>query len=206
MTLRYTIDGQVKEGELLGSPVGGSNTRNGTGNKQQKTWEEMLEDVLGDLGNIAGAMKDKQQKPSRSVADAIARSRQIQDTERQFRNPGTEDVTIGRSGLMRTADSRDQALSDTDRALRNLTIVLSHLVTLLGQYGVNGKRFVMDGVYQLISMDDEYPAAMKPFGDLMTERCVTVLMETFLQGNEMLAIEGLKDIARSWAKNLNQSQ
>jgi hypothetical protein len=197
MTLRYTIDGQVKEGELLGSLGGGSHTRNGTGNKQQKSWEETLGDVLGELGNIAGAMKEK---PSRgSVVDALAKSRQIRDAERQFQNLGTESVTVGHSGLFRTEDPRDRALSDTDRALRNLTIVLSHFVTLLGQYGVNGKRFVMDGIYQLISMDDEYPAAMKPFGDLLTDRCVTVLMEAFLQGNELLAIEGLKDIARAWA-------
>jgi hypothetical protein len=199
MTLRYSIDGKVREGELLGSPVGGSQTNNDTGGKNRKSWEEILEDVLGDLRNVAGVMKEKQQRSGTSVADAIAKSRQIREAEKRFANPDTERVTVGRSGVLRRENPRDRALDDTDRAIRNLTIVLSHLVTLLGQYEVNGKRFVMDGIYQMLIMDDEYPAAMRPFGELLNERSIAALMETFLQGQELLAIEGLKAIAREWA-------
>jgi hypothetical protein len=199
MAVRYTIDGQVKEGDILDDLTGTSHTSNDTDGKNRKSWEDILDDVLGDLRNVTAGVKEKQPKSGASVADAIAKSRKIRDAEAKFRNPGTENVTVGHSGLFRTADLRDQALSDTDRAIRNLTIVLSHLVTLVGQYDVNGKRFVMDGIYQMLSMDDEYPASMRPFGELMNERSIAALMETFLQGQELLAIEGIKAIAEAWA-------
>jgi hypothetical protein len=55
----------------------------------------------------------------------------------------------------------------------------------------------MDGINQLILIDNAYPATVQPFGQLLSEWGIELLIEAFKQGGEQLGMFGLEENARA---------
>jgi hypothetical protein len=192
MTPRYTVDGREVEGTIVdsdGRPATGSTNKSPSG--------MTLEDLLGALREAKGAIAAAGQGTRTSIAEAIARSRQIQEAEAKFPNPGTAELKVRHSGILHTPDPRDQARFDADKANYDLAILEAHMVALIAQYIVSGKQLVMDGIKHLILMDNAYPAAVQPFGQLLNEWGIELLIEVYKQGGEQQAVFMLEEIARA---------
>ena len=101
------------------------------------------------------------------------------------------------NGLLRTPDPRDQARFDADKANRELAILEARLVTLVEQYVVTGTKSVMDAINALLSINSLYPAAMQPFGELLNEYGIELMIEVFKEGGLQLAQFGLEENARA---------
>jgi hypothetical protein len=196
--IRYSIDGRVVEGDIIDSRDSQIGTATTVG--KGKATEGIPDDLLGAIRNVAGALvreKKEQQKSRTSIAEAIAKSRQLRQREELYPNPKNASIKVRREGILRTENARDRALFDADKGIQDLYTVLAHLVTILEKYGVAGKKSVMDAIYAMMLIDDEYPAALQPIGELLTEWGIELLIETFKQGGEMLSVFGLEESARA---------
>jgi hypothetical protein len=189
---RYSIDGRVVEGTIIdsdGNDVGSDGTKRPPGLS--------LDDLLAKLRQAAGMLTAPGQGSRMSLAEALARSRQIQEIEAKFPAPSDAALEARRSGITRTPDPRDQARVDAAQANYQLAILDSRMMTLLIRYVVSGKQQVMDGMTQLITMDAAYPASVQPFGQLLTEYGIELLIEAYKQGGEQLAVFMLEEISRA---------
>jgi len=192
MTPRSTIDGREVEATIVDS-----DGRPATGSSNGKTAGLAVEDLLAGIREAKGAISTAGQGARTSVAEAISKYRQIRQVEEQFPNPGTADIDVHRSGITRKPDPRDQAYFDADKANRHLAILEARLVMLIEQYVVTGKKSVMDAINALISIDSLYPAAMQPFGQLLNEFGIELMIEVFKEGGLQLGQFGLEENARA---------
>ena len=189
---RYSIDGRVVEGTIVDR-----DGRDVTGRSTGKTEGTSLDDLLAGLREETGMLPTLGQGTRTSFADAIARSRQIQDAEARFPNPGNADLKPRYTGITRKPDPRDQARVDAAKANRDLAILETDMVNLIVRYVVSGKLYLMEAITQLISMDAAYPASVRPFGQYITEGAIELIIEAFKQGGEQAAILMLEEIARA---------
>jgi hypothetical protein len=190
MTPRNSYNGRVVEGTIVDNQAAAGSS---SGNPPEATTQE----VLQSLQQVAGLIAAKQKKAPTDIKEAIAKSMRMRDAANKFPNPADTGITIGHSGILRTENPQDRALADADRLNKNLAYALAHLVALLGQYEVSGKKFVMEAVNQLIIMADEYPEYMQPISELLDEQLIPYLTGTFTQGAEMLSVRGLEGLARA---------
>jgi hypothetical protein len=189
---RYSIAGRVVEGTIVDQD-GRDVVSNGTGS----TAGMNLDDLLAGLREATGMPAPQGQGSRTSIADAIARSRQIQDAEAKFPNPGNADLKPRYTGITRKPDPRDQARVDAAKANRDLAILETDMVNLIVRYVVSGKLYIMEAITQLISMDAAYPASVRPFGQFLSEWGIELIIEAFKQGGEQQAILMLEEIARA---------
>ena len=189
---RYSIDGRMVEGIIVDR-----DGRDVTSRSTGKTEGTSLDDLLARPREATGSLAPQGQGSRTSIADAIARSRQIQDSEAKFPNPGTADLKPRQSGITRTPDPRDQARVDADKANQELAVLEARMVNLIVRYVVTGKQYVMDAITELISMDASYPASVQPFGQYLTEGAIELIIEAFKQGGEQQAMLMLKEIVQA---------
>jgi hypothetical protein len=189
---RYSIDGRVVEGTIVDR-----DGRDVTSNTTGSTAGLSLDALLARLREATGMITTVGQGSRTSISEAIARSRQIQDAEAKFPNPGTAALNVRRSGITRTPDPRDQARVDAAKANYDLAILEADMVNLIVRCVVSGKLYIMDAITQLISMDAAYPASVQPFGQFLSEWGIELIIEAFKQGGEQQAILMLEEIARA---------
>jgi hypothetical protein len=189
---RYSINGRVVEGTIVdrdGRDIAGSGTRTTAG--------KSVAAILGAIRQAKAAPVPENPGLTSRVAEAIAKYRQIRQIAEQFPNPGTADIAVHRSGIMRKPDPRDLAYVAADKANRHLATLEARLVMLIEQYVVTGKKSVMDAINALLTMNTMYPAAMQPFGELLDEFGIELMLEAFKQGGLQLGEIGLAENARA---------
>jgi hypothetical protein len=189
---RSTIDGREVEATIVDSE-GRATTSSGNGSAAGVT----ITDVLGAFRQAKDALATENQGLKSSVAEAIAKYRQIRQVEEQFPNPGAAEIEVRRNRITRKADPRDQARYDAGKANRDLAILEAQLGMLVEQYIVTGKKSVMDAINALLSMDSLYSPAMQPFGELLNEYGIELMIEVFKEGGLQLGKFGLEENARA---------
>jgi hypothetical protein len=189
---RYSIDGRVVEGTIVDSD-GRDVPNSGTGS----TAGMSVADVLSAIRQAKASLVPENPGRTSSVAEAFAKYRQIRQIAEQFPNPGTADIDVHRSGMLRQPDPRDLAYVAADKANRHLAILEARLVELVERYVVTGKLSVMDAINTLITSNAQYPASLLPFAELLDEFGIELMIEVFKQGGVQLAQFGLEEIAEA---------
>jgi hypothetical protein len=188
--IRYSIDGQVREGTVVDSDGKAVTSTESTAGMS-------VADILRTIQQAKASLAPENTGRRSSFAEVFAKYRQIRQIAEQFPNPATAEIDVHRSGILRKPDPRDLAFFEADKANRHLAILESRLVMLIKQYVVTGKLSLMDAIKALLTSNAQYPAYLLPFADELDEFAIELMMEVFKQGGLQLAQFGLEENAQA---------
>jgi hypothetical protein len=181
-------DDYIVEGEVVDSQTG-EGTAEGRGGKSP---EERVEEFLRTVA--AGIKKDKKT----SMEQALEKSRKMRRAEQTLGNPGNgSGITVRHEGLLHRANPQDSARYEASKASHDHALLLYELLVYLAKLIYSGKKVGMELFDNLIQLDAEYPEALLPQGELMTEWGMEKYLDTFQEALDMFPGMRLEDIAQA---------
>ncbi len=186
----YTGDDDSVEGEVMDSweDVGTGKTPGG----RQTSPEERVEEFLRRVS--AGITKDKKT----TMKEAIEKSRRMRRAEQALSNPGHgAGIVVRRDGMLRREKPQDSARFEASKANHDHGVLLYETLVYLAKLIASGKKVGMELFAHLLELDDEYPEALLPQAELMTEWGMEKYLDTFKEALDMYPEMRLEDIAQA---------
>ena len=157
-----------------------------------KTPEEWVEEFLR---RVASGIKEDKKT---TMKQAIEKSRRMRRSEQALSNPGHGNgIVVRHDGLFRTPKPQDSARFEASKASHDHGVLLYELLVYLAKLIASGKKVGMELFAHLIELDDEYPEALLPQAELMTEWGMEKYLDTFKEVVDMYPDMRLEDIAQA---------
>jgi hypothetical protein len=151
-----------------------------------------VEDFLRTVA--AGIKKDKKT----SMEQALEKSRRMRRAEQTLGNPGKRSgIVVRREGLLHRANPQDSARSEASKAGHDHGVLLYETLFYLAKLIASGKKVGMELFDYLMELDSEYPEALSPQAELMTEWGMEKYLDTFQEVLDMYPSMRLEDIAQA---------
>jgi hypothetical protein len=174
-------------------------------------------------GRVGGRKRTKAKDPLDSLIDlgedildgyeaaieqAIEKSMAIREAEAKFGNPGSAGIEVRQGsifqGLLRRENPEDRKRYEALKANRDRGYLTADHLKILGGFGANGQRFILDVVEHLVEDTHTRPAEVQPIAETLTNASTKIISAAYAESLKFLAERGFQEINQATSPGQQQ--